>query len=39
MILRLLAIFIIVFALVLVYEFYCAETYWEETQRDSEEEK
>jgi hypothetical protein len=39
MILRLLAIFIIVFALVLVYEFHCAEKYWEETQRDSEEEK
>jgi uncharacterized membrane protein len=39
MILRLLAIFVIVFALVLIYEFHSAEKYWEETQRDSEEEK
>jgi hypothetical protein len=30
---------IILFALVLIYEFHCAEKYWEETQRDSEEEK
>ena len=39
MILRLIAIFIVVFALVVTYEFHIAEKYWEETQRDSEEEK
>ena len=39
MILRLVVTFAIVFALVLIYEFHSAEKYWEETQRDSEEEK